>query len=68
MYPSCIHRYGPSLNKGTLKDKLFEGSKTELYYYGGQTFAAPPKSHGSKCAGKESPSARLFTPGSSDML
>ena len=60
-------RFGPS---GTLQDKLFRKSKTELYYYGGQTFTAAPTHKRSASDGKcvKTPAPRLFTPGSSEML
>lgn len=57
-----IYSYGPSVNKGTLKQKLFQGSKTEVYYYGGQSYAAPSKSSSAHTHHK-TPSSRLFAPG-----
>ena len=62
-------RYGPSVTKGTLRDKIFHGrSKTELYYYGGQTFTAAPSTSSKSESAVKGSSSRLFTPGSSEML
>ena len=65
----CIvvgNRYGPSTNRGSLKEKLFERSKTEFFYYGGQTYSVPPNSQSARKGGmaRIKESARLFAPGS----
>ena len=33
-------RYGPSASAGGLREKLFKGSKTEVFYYGGQSYSS----------------------------
>ena len=55
-------RYGPSTN---ISDKLFKKSKTDVFYYGGQSFAAPTTSSRTSSSSKGEPEMerRLFAPG-----
>ena len=53
--PPPIHRYGPS--SGSLQEKLFKNSKTDIFFAGGKTFVA---SGGRQ---RESEGGRLFVPG-----
>lgn len=51
----CLLRYGPNSSK--LQDKLFKGSKTDMYFAEGRTFVASRSKAG--CRDSE----RLFVPG-----
>ena len=53
--PSPDHRYGPS--SGSLQEKLFKNSKTDIFFAGGKTFVA---SGGGQ---RQSEGGRLFVPG-----
>jgi len=62
MFNYNVGRYGPSVNRGKLKEKLFNKSQTEYFYYGGETFAVAPNSKETSKSGA-SGSSRLFAPG-----
>lgn len=53
--------YGPSSSK--LHDKLFQKSKTEVIFYGGQSFTAPSAKRSPPGGNAEREGGRMFVPG-----
>ena len=61
-------RYGPSASK--LHEKLFQKSKTELFFYGGQSFSASVggAGGGARSHSGEKTNVKLFAPGAKESV
>lgn len=65
--PVPLHSYGPNASSGKLREKLFRGSGTEVFYYAGQSFtSAAPSSKGSTRVSPSEGRGRLFAPGAKE--
>eukprot|EP00731_Ephydatia_muelleri_P003820 Em0001g3820a len=64
----CQRGYGPSASK--LHEKLFQKSKTELFFYGGQSFSASVggAGGGARSHSGEKTSVKLFAPGAKESV